>query len=247
MAVIGVIPARYGSTRFPGKILHPLCGRPLIAWVLDQARKATRLDRVLVATDDERIADAVVSEGGEAVMTRPDHPSGTDRIVEAIDGIEGEAVINIQGDEPLVDPGLIDELAGVLADSDGWDMVTACTPLSDPDMIQSPDVVKVVFGDRNQALYFSRSPIPFVRDRAEAAASLYYRHIGLYGYQRSFLEGLTRQPVSRLEQAEKLEQLRALSMGCRMKVLETVDTGIGVDTPADAAKAEKLLKEAGLA
>lgn len=248
--VIGVIPARWGSTRFPGKSLAPIAGKPLVQWVLERTRQAKRLSTVLVATDDQRIFDAVAKMGGEAVMTRSDHPSGTDRIAEAVRGRPADAVINIQGDEPLIDPALIDELAATMTRSDSWDMATAATPITDAADIASPSVVKVVTAQDGRALYFSRSVIPFIREKDSGAAgpeALYWRHIGIYAYRRAFLEKLVATPPCPLEMAEKLEQLRALAIGCRMKVLKTRDIGIGVDTPEDVKRAEAALRQAGLA
>lgn len=248
--IVGVIPSRWGSTRFPGKSLTLIGGRPLLAWVVDRTRQARRLDEILVATDDERIAAAARSFGVPVAMTRSDHPSGTDRIAEAIRHIQADVVINIQGDEPLIDPALIDRVARVLADSPGdWDMATAAAPIRSAEELHNSDIVKVVRDLAGRALYFSRSAIPHVRGAELGSAPVagqHFRHIGLYGYQRSFLERLVREPPCALEDLEKLEQLRALSMGCRMVVLETEMFGIGVDSPSDVPKAEALLREAGL-
>ncbi len=247
--VIGVIPARWGSTRFPGKILTPILGKPLIQWVVERARRAQRLDAVWVATDDERIFRAAEALGVRGVMTRADHPSGTDRIAEAIRGTQARVVINIQGDEPMIDPALIDRLADELAHGEGWDMATAAAPLTDAAEIGNPSVVKVVCDQRDQALYFSRSVIPHLREKdsgLSATEPLYWRHIGIYGYQRSFLEKLVAAPPCLLEKAEKLEQLRALHLGCRMKVIKWMaDFGVSVDTPGDVPKAEAAIKKTG--
>jgi len=248
-SVIGVIPARWGSTRFPGKSLAMIAGKPLIQWVLERTRKARSLSSLLVATDDERIRDAVLKLGADVAMTRPDHPSGTDRIAEALRGRNADVVINIQGDEPLIDPALIDELAALLVRDKSWDMATAATPIQSEADVQNPSVVKVVRDRDGRALYFSRSVIPHVREKDSGLSRnhvLYWRHIGLYAYQRGFLETLVATSPCLLEQAEKLEQLRALDLGCRMKVVPTEDTGLGVDTPADVAKAEAALRKAGL-
>lgn len=245
---VAVIPSRYGSTRLPGKALVRLCGKPLVQWVYERARQARTLDRVIVATDDARIEDAVRSFGGEVVMTRTDHPSGTDRIAEAVAGIAADVVVNVQGDEPLIDPALIDQVAATLRDDASWDMATAACPITQDDDVRNPAVVKVVWGAQRQALYFSRAAIPFVRDGSPGAASgLYWRHIGIYGYRRAFLQKLVQAPPCALEQAERLEQLRALDLGCRMKVLSTQRAGLGVDTPDDVPKAEAALRAAGLA
>ena len=248
--IIGVIPARWGSTRFPGKSLFPILGKPLLQWVVERARQARSLDRLLVATDDERIRTAAMDFGADVVMTAAEHPSGTDRIAEAVHGIDAQVVINIQGDEPLIDPVLIDALGHTLATDTTWDMATAAAPIRDERDRTATSVVKAVRARDGQALYFSRAMIPFVREKESGgaiAANLYWRHIGIYAYRRAFLERLVQEPPCVLEQAEKLEQLRALWLGCRMKVLETNDVGLGVDTPEDVVRAEQALRQAGLA
>jgi 3-deoxy-manno-octulosonate cytidylyltransferase (CMP-KDO synthetase) len=244
---LGVIPARYGSTRLPGKALVPLCGKPLVQWVYERARQARQLSDVIVATDDARIRDAVQGFGGRVAMTRADHPSGTDRIAEAIASEKAEIVINIQGDEPLIDPNLIDALAQAMAADPSWDMGTAATPITSDADLNNPAVVKVVRDAQGRALYFSRSTIPHVRDAQDRRPGLHFRHIGIYAYRRTFLEKLVQTPPCELEMVEKLEQLRALYIGCRMKVIETRDVGLGVDTPEDVARAEAALRAAGLA
>ena len=245
LSAVGVIPARWGSTRFPGKSLALIAGRPLIEWVVIQARKARRLSAVWVATDDERIRAAVERIDCEVVMTRPDHPSGTDRIAEAIYGRSADIVINIQGDEPMIDPGLIDDLAACLQDEPEWDMATAAAPIEQPADVQAPTVVKVVTNAHDQALYFSRAPIPFVRDAGTAPAGLFWRHIGIYAYRRAFLELLVSHAPCETEQAEKLEQLRALHLGARIKVLRVRHVvGCGVDVPEDVARVEEAMKRA---
>jgi 3-deoxy-manno-octulosonate cytidylyltransferase (CMP-KDO synthetase) len=248
MRIVGVIPARYGSTRLPGKSLVPLCGKPLVQWVHERACAARSLSEVLVATDDERIRRVVEGFGGRVVMTRADHPSGTDRIAEAVAGLDAQVVVNIQGDEPLVEPALIDELGTTLAGEAGWDMATAAARIEDPADLANPAVVKVVWGREGCALYFSREPIPHVRDgRPAGAPSVHWRHIGLYAYQRTFLQRLVQEPPCELEQLEKLEQLRALHLGGRIKVVATAHRALGVDTPADVPLAEAALRQAGLA
>ncbi len=249
MRIIGIIPSRWGSTRFPGKSLHPIAGKPLLQWVVERARQARTIAEWCVATDDERIASAARGWGVTVAMTSPDHPSGTDRVAEAARGRGADAVINVQGDEPLIAPALIDELAATFRDGAGWEMVTAATPLRDPAWLANPTVVKAVFTRAGQALYFSRAPIPCVRDAATGARpaeGLHWRHIGVYGYRADFLERLVREPPCALELAEKLEQLRALDLGARMRVIVTEDFGIGVDTPADVPLAEAALRRAGL-
>ena len=246
---IGVIPSRWGSTRFPGKSLAPVGGKPLLAWVVERARQARRLAEILVATDDARIAAAAESFGVAVAMTSPDHPSGTDRIAEAIRGRDADVVVNVQGDEPLIDPALIDRVAGTLLDAADWDMATAAAPIGSAEELHNSDVVKVVRARDGRALYFSRSVIPHVRGAAAGhppEPGAHFRHIGLYGYRRAFLERLVQEPPCALENLEKLEQLRALDLGCRMAVLDTEAFGIGVDSPADVPKAEALLRRAGL-
>ena len=246
---IGVIPSRWGSTRFPGKSLAPVGGKPLLAWVVERARQARRLAEILVATDDARIAAAAESFGVAVALTSPDHPSGTDRIAEAIRGRDADVVVNVQGDEPLIDPVLIDRVAGALLDAADWDMATAAAPIRTAEELHNSDVVKVVRARDGRALYFSRSVIPHVRGAAAGhppEPGAHFRHIGLYGYRRAFLERLVREPPCALENLEKLEQLRALDLGCRMAVLDTEAFGIGVDSPADVPKAEALLRRAGL-
>jgi len=245
--VIGVIPSRWASTRLPGKPLALIAGKPMIQRVVERVVQAKTLSVVIVATDDQRIVDAVASFGipeARAVMTRADHPSGTDRIAEAIAGEECDVVINIQGDEPLMDPALIDRLGQVMLSGD-WDMATAAAPITDAFDLKNPDVVKAVFGRDGQALYFSRAPIPFVRDAGTEVEGAHFRHIGIYAYTREYLLKLVAEPPCQLEKLEKLEQLRALHIGCRMNVLEVDDVGIGVDTPEDILKVERILAETG--
>ncbi|MEE9369022.1 MAG: 3-deoxy-manno-octulosonate cytidylyltransferase [Pontiella sp.] len=243
--IVCVIPSRWESTRFPGKSLAMISGKPMIQWVVERVKQAKHLDAVIVATDDQRIADCIQALGipdVQMAMTRADHPSGTDRIAEAIESLECDAVINVQGDEPLIDPKLIDELVDVISSGE-WDMATAATPMNDED-INDPSVVKALFNRHGQALYFSRSTIPHIRDPdGVSTEGVYWRHIGIYAYRRNYLLKLVAEPPCALENLEKLEQLRALDMGCRMKVIKTQDFGIGVDVPADVAKAEALLEQ----
>jgi 3-deoxy-manno-octulosonate cytidylyltransferase (CMP-KDO synthetase) len=243
---IGIIPARWGSTRFPGKSLAPILGRPLIGWVVERVRLARRLSDVAVATDDERIRRTVEDLGVRAIMTRADHPSGTDRVAEAAAGSRAEVVVNIQGDEPMVDPGLIDRLVDAMLEDASWDMATAAAPVRNAEELSSPSVVKVVWGDRGQALYFSRSVIPFVRDAEPGRVdrALHWRHLGIYAYRADFLARLVRTPESALEKAERLEQLRALHVGARIRVVQTDDSGIGIDTPQDIPYVERLIRGA---
>lgn len=242
MRVIGVIPSRWGSTRFPGKSLYPICGKPLVQWVVEAVQRAKTLDEVLVATDDKRIADAV-SGFAKVVMTRPDHPSGTDRVAEAACPADDDIVINIQGDEPLIDPGLVDALATRMENDLGWAMATAACPIRTMRDLEARTVVKVVLAQDGGALYFSRLPIPCRRDgEPDLAAGLYLRHLGIYAYRGAFLKRLVREPPCTLEKTESLEQLRALYLGGRIAVIRTEDQGVGVDTPADVAAVEEILR-----
>jgi len=242
MRVIGVIPSRWGSTRFPGKSLHPICGKPLVQWVVEAARRANALDEVVVATDDARIAEAVRGFV-KVAMTRADHPSGTDRVAEAARPEDGDIVINIQGDEPLIDPGLIDALAARMIADPGWSMATAVCPIRSQRDLEARSVVKVVLAQDGGALYFSRLPIPCRRDgEADLATGLYVRHVGVYAYRGAFLKKLVCAPPCELEKTECLEQLRALYLGGRIAVIQTSELGMGVDTPEDVAAVEALLK-----
>lgn len=241
MKTIGVVPARYAATRLPGKCLIPLCGKPLIYWVLKNALRAKRLEKVILATDDTRIAEAAEELGVESIMIRSDHVSGTDRIAEAVSGIDAGIIVNIHGDEPLIDPDLIDRLVTVLSDN-GWDMATAAAPLRDKADLGKPSVVKVVCDESGRALYFSRSVIPFIRDGDVDGAAAYRRHIGIYAYRKAFLQKMVSVPQCLLEKAEKLEQLRALYIGGRIKVVEAGECGIGVDTSENVKTVEQEIK-----
>ncbi len=243
MKTYGIIPSRFGSSRFPGKPLAMLAGKPLVAWVVEAVKKAKTLDEVLVATDDERIVKAVEEYGGKAVMTPSELPSGTDRIACAAgDFADDDILVNIQGDEPLIDPKLIDELALKLKTDLRWSMATAVTPLKGKQDYEAKTVVKVVLDRDGGAMYFSRAPIPCDRDREiDLASGLYVRHLGIYAYRGEFLKRYIKTPPCELEKTEKLEQLRALWMGAKIAVVKTDDEGIGVDTPEDAKRVEKLL------
>ncbi|MBR7139424.1 MAG: 3-deoxy-manno-octulosonate cytidylyltransferase [Lentisphaeria bacterium] len=233
-----IIPARYASSRFPGKPLAMLAGKPMIQHVWEKAI-ASAADAVAVATDDERIAAAVEKFGGRAIMTSPDHPSGTDRIAEAARAFEGvETVINIQGDEPLIPTELVDELIRLMTSDRSVEMATVAVPADRKKMTENN--VKVVFGATGQALYFSRSEIPFVRQGGEDPGC--YLHWGIYAYRKDILERFVQLPPGKLENSEKLEQLRALENGIGIKVITTELTTIGVDTPEDLERAESLLK-----
>jgi 3-deoxy-manno-octulosonate cytidylyltransferase (CMP-KDO synthetase) len=244
---VGIIPARYGSTRFPGKPLALIGGRPLVLRVVERVRQAQALAEVVVATDDERIRSAVAPVC-RVEMTSADHASGTDRVAEVAARLDCDGVINVQGDEPMVDPGLIDQIAKGLKEVE---MVTAATPLIDPAELEDPNVVKVVVSDSGRALYFSRRTIPYLREAVDRsvteqlAAFPFLRHLGIYGYRREALARLVRFPVSALEEAEQLEQLRALSNDVGIRVVVGECPGVGVDTPADVARVEALLGGGG--
>ena len=238
--IIGVIPSRWGSSRFPGKPLTPILGKPLVLWVVEAAKRAKRLDKVIVATDDQRIADAV-SPHCQAVMTASDLPSGTDRVAVAAKAGPQDIVINIQGDEPLMDPALIDALADRMIRT-GEEMATAACPIQSLDQLNARTVVKVVLRNDDSALYFSRLPIPCRRDgEPDLSSGLYWRHLGIYAYRGDFLDRLIHTPPCPLETTESLEQLRALWLGGRIGVIRRNDEGVGVDTPADVQTVEALL------
>ena len=237
MKVLGVIPARYGSTRFPGKPLAMIGGKTMIRRTCEQVSKSS-LDAFVVATDDLRILDEVRSFGCRAVMTRSDHPSGTDRCREAFDLMEDDfdAVVNIQGDEPFIDPARINQVVGLIRRDDTI-IATLAEPITSDDALENPNVVKVIFDANGLALYFSRHPIPFVRgvDRSQwLKKTTYYRHIGLYAYKASALRAITAMPPGHLEQAESLEQLRWLENGCPIRVgVTSPQPAIAIDTPQD--------------
>ena len=253
MKTYGIIPSRFGSSRFPGKPLAMLAGKPLVAWVVEAVKKAKSLDEVFVATDDERIVKAVEEYGGVAVMTPSELPSGTDRIACAArnrfggDFGDDDILVNIQGDEPLIDPKLIDELVAKLKDGKGFEMATAVTPIKSAADFAAKTVVKVVLGRDDGALYFSRAPIPCDRDNIPnfqtSQTSLYVRHLGIYAYRGGFLKRYIAEPPCALEKTEKLEQLRALWMGARIAVVRTADEGVGVDTPEDAERVAAILEK----
>ena len=249
--IIGIIPARYGSTRFPGKPLIDIGGKPMIVRVLEQAQRSS-LEKVVVATDDERIAEVVRQAGGTVVMTRSDHPSGTDRCFEAYQRLAEDGhithdpadyVLNVQGDEPFIDPAQIDELVGIL---DGIvQLATQMASVDSAEILHSVGEAKIVVSDQNEALYFSRQPIPFLRDVDPAQwheHHAYHRHVGMYAYRADVLARITELPPSPLERAEGLEQLRWLEAGYRIRLIETTYQSQPVDDPADVQLA---LKSAG--
>jgi 3-deoxy-manno-octulosonate cytidylyltransferase (CMP-KDO synthetase) len=244
MNVVGIVPARYGSTRFPGKPLARIAGKPLIQHVVERCQKAKALSEVIVATDDTRIWE-VAQNFCRAEMTSPEHPSGSDRIAEVARRCACDAVVNIQGDEPLLDPAVIDAVAQALAQTE---MSTAATRIQQAEDYANPNVVKVVVNTAGRALYFSRRTIPYLRETAsrsageQLAAFPFLKHLGIYGYRRETLLRLVGFPVSPLEAAEKLEQLRALENGIAITVVQVEYDSIGVDVPADVGRVERLLK-----
>lgn len=242
MKIIGVIPARYGSTRFPGKPLVNLKGRPLIQWTIEGARKSKLLSDVIVATDDDRIREACEAVGAKVAMTASDLPTGSDRIHAAIKDIDCDVVINIQGDEPMVTGDLIDRLAQVFINDPKMDMATLAHPLTDEELL-SPNAVKVVLNRHDEALYFSRYAIPYSRVKAAELGTWdgCLKHIGMYAYSKNFLKEFCEAPPALIEQAESLEQLRALYLGAKIKVIKVKEASLGVDTPEDLVKLEKLL------
>ncbi len=239
--VIGVIPVRWASSRFPGKALATLAGRPLVEHVHRRAARARSLDRLLVATDDERIARVVSGFGGEVVRTAADHASGTDRVAEVAASLAGEIVVNIQGDEALLDPAAVDAAVAPLQANPDLDASTLAAPLADDEAMVRPDVVKVVVDLAGRALYFSRWPVPYARAAAGGLPPRVLHHVGLYAYRRSFLLELARWAPTPLELSEGLEQLRVLEHGRRMQVVEVAGAHPGVDTPADLARVEQFL------
>jgi 3-deoxy-manno-octulosonate cytidylyltransferase (CMP-KDO synthetase) len=252
--VAGLIPARYESTRLPGKVLTPIGGKPMIQRVYERSAEARVLEAVLVATDDERIVDAVQAFGGRSVLTSADHTSGTDRLAEVVQrpdtGVaDAEIVVNIQGDQPFIDPVMIEEAVRPVLEDPELPMATLAIPISEPGKLQDPSVVKVVVDQRGFALYFSRSLIPYPRKDVPHPV---YEHVGLYVYRREFLIRYSRLEPTLLERVESLEQLRALENGHRIRVVATQCgdrefAGFSVDTEDELARAESMLQERGLA
>jgi 3-deoxy-manno-octulosonate cytidylyltransferase (CMP-KDO synthetase) len=243
--IVGIIPARYASTRFPGKPLALIAGKPLIQRVVEQCQKATALSEIIVATDDERI-NAVAKKFCRVEMTSPDHPSGSDRIAEVVEKISCDAVVNIQGDEPMIEPAVIDAVARALNDCE---MSTAATRITSTTELDNPNVVKVVLNTAGRAMYFSRRTIPYLRETANRSSAeqlmafSFLKHLGIYGYRRETLLRLVKFPVSLLESAEKLEQLRALENGIQIAVVKVEHDSVGVDTPEDVEWVERYVKK----
>lgn len=238
MKKIIVIPARYESTRLPGKPLLEVSGKSLVQLVYERASESRLADSVIVATDDRRIMDAALSFGAEAVMTSPSCKSGTDRVFEAVKDTDFDLIINVQGDEPFIRPDMIDLLFSVM-ENESLDVATLCAPVADDNEYSNPNTVKVVLDKNGFALYFSRSPIPYVRNGD--TRSMLYKHIGVYGFKREFLQQFVSMQKSRLEETESLEQLRILENGYRIKVLTTHYDGFGIDTREDLQRARLIL------
>ncbi len=249
MDVIAIIPARYASTRLEGKALLDIAGKPMIQWVYERTKRASLVEDVVVATDDKRIFEAVEYFGGKALMTSPSHRSGADRLAEAASKIDADIVVNVQGDEPLIEPEMIDgAIRPLMADSTLL-MSTLNTRITDEDELKDPNVVKVVKDKNNFALYFSRLPIPYVRDSEQWSVvsgqkkDIHYKHIGLYVYRKDFLLKYANMKPTPLEEAEKLEQLRVLENGYRIKVIETQYNSIGVDTKEDLERVREIFNK----
>ena len=241
--VIVVIPARYGSVRLPGKPLISLAGKPMIQRVVERARLAKRADRVIVATDDERIMKAVEAFGGEARMTRTEHRTGTERVAEVAAREDGDVFVNVQGDEPLLDPHAIDIAVDSLLEDPQASVSTVATPIKTPGDIMDPNVVKVVLDFDGNAIYFSRAPIPWVRDTGSKIQVRHLKHLGLYVFQREALLEYPTLPQGELERIEQLEQLRWLENGWKIRVAEVEHDAVSVDMPEDVARVEKLLQK----
>jgi len=258
MVVVGIIPARYSSTRFPGKVLAEVAGKPMVQHVYERASRAAGLTKVILATDDQRVADAARGFGAEVALTSPEHASGTDRLAEVAGGLQCDVVVNIQGDEPLIDPAIIDQVVEPLLLGADVRMATLATPVRNAEEYGSPTVVKVVIDAQGDALYFSRRPIPYLRvddpgKREQALARCVHpetgwrplKHIGLYAYRRETLLWFAGLPKSVLEATEGLEQLRALENGCPIRVVIVDYSPIGVDTPEDLERVRPLLEAQG--
>jgi 3-deoxy-manno-octulosonate cytidylyltransferase (CMP-KDO synthetase) len=252
---VAVIPARYDSTRLPGKPLLLIGGRPLVLWVAECASAARKVSHVIIATDDRRICEAVNSAGFEARMTRDDHQSGTDRVAEVARSLDAEIIVNVQGDEPLIDPATIDDAIGALVADEEAQMATTCEPITDVSDVLNPAVVKVTIDNEGYAKLFSRNPIPFPNQAVEEYGSIeaafrnepallfsFKKHTGLYVYRREFLLEFASWPQSESERKESLEQLRALDRGVKIKVIEAASPSIGVDTFDDLERVRAILE-----
>jgi len=242
-SVVAVIPARYASTRLPGKPLVPLAGKPMVQHVYERTKLASTVNRVIVATDDQRIIDAVRAFGGEARMTRADHRTGTERIAEVAAHETGDVFVNVQGDEPLIDPAAIDTAVQALLEGEPAQIATVATPIRVTADIMDPNIVKTVLDFDENALYFSRAPIPWVRDTQHKVHVKYWKHLGLYVFQRDALLEYPTLPQGELERIEQLEQLRWLENGWKIRVAEVEHDAVSVDVPEDVVRVEKLMEE----
>ncbi len=255
-SIVAIIPARYASSRLPGKPLIEIAGKPMVLHVVERALKAPSISRVIVATDDRRVLNTVIAAGAEAVMTSPDHATGTDRLAEVASQLEAEIIVNVQGDEPLIEPATIEAAVAPLIANHSLVMSTTCEPIESVEDVLKPNIVKVVMDREGFALYFSRHPIPFLRAETLIAGSveaalranpellkLYAKHTGLYVYRRAFLLTFARLEPTPLERAESLEQLRALEHGYQIKVVKVAHRSIGVDTPEDLELVRRLMDE----
>jgi 3-deoxy-manno-octulosonate cytidylyltransferase (CMP-KDO synthetase) len=240
--VLAVVPARYASTRFPGKPLAAIAGRPMIQHVVERVRKAKLVSRVVVATDDARIKSVVEAFGAEAILTRADHANGTDRVAEVAARVSAEIYVNVQGDEPLIDPGTVDAVISAMLEDESVQIATPCVAIEEPKDIMDPNVVKVVRDFDGNGIYFSRAPIPWVRDTNANVKAQHWKHLGLYGYRREAVLEYQTLPPGDLERVEQLEQLRWLENGFRIRVAETDYDAVSVDVPSDIERVEKLLR-----
>ncbi len=255
--IIAIIPARLASTRLEGKLLLSLDGKPLILHTLEQAKKARNIERVIVATDNEKILRVVKDSGNEAVLTSVNHQSGSDRIAEVAETLpENSIIVNVQGDEPLISPDTIDAAVEAILNDKNADIATTCEKIETADDVLNPNIVKVITDENDYAIYFSRSPIPFPRDAVNKFGSieialqnerdlisLYRKHTGLYVYRREYLLEFTKLPQTKLEQTEMLEQLRALENGAKIKVVETKESSVGIDTREDFERVKEILEK----
>jgi len=241
--ILAVVPARYASTRFPGKIIAPLAGKPLVVHTYERALRAKLVSEAVIATDDAKVIEAVAPFGVRAVMTRADHACGTDRIAEVAQNSDAPIIVNVQGDEPLIDPKTIDAAIQPLLDHPDIVMSTARRLIIELSHIQDPNVVKVVCDQHGLAMYFSRLPIPYIRDAADRAAAppCHWQHLGLYVYRRDFLLQYARMPQTPLEKLEKLEQMRVLENGYKIAVIDTEYEAIGVDVPKDLERVRAIM------
>lgn len=242
LEAIGIIPARYGSTRFEGKVIKDLCGKPIIQHVYERAKKAKTLDELIIAADDDRIIQVVEQFGGKVVFTSKSHATGTDRLTEVVNAIDVKIVVNIQGDEPLINPMTIDDLVRAIQSDPTAAMATVVKKSYREDEFRSTDVVKAIIDEKGYALYFSRSPIPTLL-KPEPKGNFFYKHIGIYAFTKDFLFTFKKLPPSTLEAGERLEQLRALDHGYKIRAIETKFETVGVDTPEDLDLAKAMLEK----